>query len=53
MPFSLKNARTTYQRLLNKMFVDQLGKSMEVYIDGMLVKSLQTDEHIQHLDQTF
>jgi len=39
MPFGLKNAGATYQRLVNKMFADQLGKMMEVYIDDMLVKS--------------
>ena len=40
MTFSLKNVDATYQRLVNKMFVDQLGKSMEVYVGDMLVKSL-------------
>ena len=40
MPFGLKNAGATYQRLVNKMFVDYLGDTMEVYIDDMLVKSL-------------
>ncbi|MBW1279489.1 reverse transcriptase family protein, partial [Escherichia coli] len=33
MPFGLKNAGATYQRLVNAMFKDQLGKTMEVYID--------------------
>ena len=40
MPFGLKNASATYQRLVNKMFADYLGDTMEVYIDDMLVKSL-------------
>ena len=40
MPFGLKNAGATYQRLVNKMFADYLGDTMEVYIDDMLVKSL-------------
>ena len=39
MPFGLKNVRTTYQRLVNKVFVDKIGHTMEVYIDDMLVKS--------------
>lgn len=39
MPFDIKNIGTTYQQLVNKMFVDQLGKMMEVYVDDMLVKS--------------
>ncbi|KAL5565596.1 hypothetical protein UlMin_028760 [Ulmus minor] len=49
MPFGLKNAGATYQRLVNKMFKDQIGKTMEVYVEDMLVKSLKTEEHIQNL----
>ncbi|KAM1793744.1 hypothetical protein ACFX11_034296 [Malus domestica] len=43
MPFGLKNAGTTYQRLVNSMFAEQIGKSMEVYVDDMLVKSKHAD----------
>ena len=50
MSFSLKNASATYQRLVNKMFCELLGKMMEVYVDDMLVKSLQSDDRIQHLE---
>ena len=39
MPFRLKNAGATYQRLVNKMFSKQIGRNMEVYTDDMLVKS--------------
>ena len=39
MPFGLKNAGATYQRLVNKVFADKISKSMEVYVDDMLVKS--------------
>ena len=39
MPFELKNAGATYQRLVTKMFQPLLGKTMEVYIDDMLIKS--------------
>ncbi|KAL5550984.1 hypothetical protein UlMin_001160 [Ulmus minor] len=53
MPFGLKNAGATYQRLVNKMFKDQIGKTMEVYMDDMLVKSLKAEEHIQNLKETF
>ncbi|XP_010513419.1 PREDICTED: uncharacterized protein LOC104789418 [Camelina sativa] len=38
MPFGLKNAGATYQRLVNMMFTDLLGKTMVVYIDDMLMK---------------
>ena len=41
MPFGLKNAGATYQRLVTKMFRPLLGSTMEVYIDDMLVKSKQ------------
>ena len=53
MPFGLKNAGATYQRLVNKMFKDQIGKTMEVYVDDMLVKSLKTEEHIRNLNESF
>ena len=53
MPFSLKNAGATYQMLVNKMFADYLGDTMEVYIDDMLIKSLHADKHLDHLRQEF
>ncbi|KAF8080057.1 hypothetical protein N665_0979s0013 [Sinapis alba] len=53
MPFGLKNAGDTYQRLVNRMFTDQLGDTMEVYIDDMLVKSLVANDHIKHLTACF
>ena len=49
MPFSLKNAGATYQRLVMKMFQLLLGSTMEVYIDDMLVKSKQRSDHAAHL----
>ena len=53
MPFGLKNAGATYQRLVNRMFQKQIGTSMEVYIDDMLVKSTTTELHIAHLSEAF
>ena len=53
MPFGLKNAGATYQRLVTKMFRPLLGSTMEVYIDDMLVKSKQRPDHAAHLQQTF
>ena len=53
MPFGLKNARTTYQRLVNKIFKELIGKTMEVYIDDMLVKSIKAANHIAHLEEAF
>ena len=53
MPFGLKNAGAPYQRLVNRMFQKQIGTSMEVYIDDMLVKSTTAELHIAHLFEAF
>lgn len=53
MPFGLKNAGATYQRLVTRIFKNQLGKMMEVYIDDILVKSKRKEDHIDHLRETF
>ena len=53
MPFRLKNAGATYQRLVTKMFRPLLGKTLEVYIDDMLVKSKELSDHTTHLQQEF
>jgi len=41
MPFGLKNAGATYQRLMNMMLAEHIGKIIEVYVDDMLVKSIK------------
>ena len=53
MPFKLKNAGATYQRLVNKMFSKQIGRNMEVYVDDMLVKSREELAHLDDLKETF
>lgn len=53
MPFRLKNAGATYQRLVYTMFADLINYIMEVYIDDMIVKSLKENDHINHLIQAF
>ncbi|KFK39802.1 hypothetical protein AALP_AA3G290100, partial [Arabis alpina] len=53
MPFGLKNAGATYQRLVNKMSAEQLGDTMKVYIDDMLVKSEKAGDHVEHLRSCF
>ena len=53
MPFELKNARATYQRLVNKMFHKRIGTSMEVYKDDMLVKLVKARLHVNHLAEAF
>ena len=53
MPFSLKNIGSTYQRMMTKMFEPQLGRSIEVYIDDMVVKSKVVSEHVEDLTSIF
>ena len=53
MPFGLKNVGATYQRLVTKMFRSLLGKTMEVYIDDMLVKSKERSDHAGHFQEAF
>ena len=43
----------TYQRLVNRMFSEQLGKTREVYIDDMLAISLHAEDHVSHLEECF
>ena len=49
MSFGLKNARSTYQRMITKMFESLLGKNIEIYIDDMVVKSKMVSEHLGDL----
>ena len=53
MPFGLKNAGSTYQRMMTKMFEPQLGRNIEVYIDDMVVKSKVVSEHVGNLTSIF
>ena len=53
MPFGLKNHGATYQRLVTKIFRPYIGKTMEVYIDDMLVKTKELPDHTKHLQETF
>ena len=53
IPFGLKNAGATYQRMITRMFESQLGKTIEVYIDDMVVKSKTISAHIPDLNNTF
>ena len=51
--FGLKNAGATYQRLVNKIFSNLIGRTMEVYVDNMLVKSLKKEDHVTDLREMF
>jgi len=39
MPFGLKIVGATYQRLMDRIFHDHIGQSVEIYINNMVVKS--------------
>lgn len=52
IPFGLKNAEATYQRLVNTIFKNQIEMNMKVYMDNMLVKSLRTNLHFGDLKET-
>ena len=53
MPFGLKNAGSTYQRMMTRMFESQLGKNIEIYIDDMVVKSKMISKHLGDLRVIF
>jgi len=50
MPFGLKNSGTTYQRMVNKVFKNQLERIMEGYVDDMLVKRMNFEQHLVYLE---
>ncbi|XP_038722022.1 uncharacterized protein LOC120014175 [Tripterygium wilfordii] len=53
MPFGLKNVGATFRRMVTKLFGPLIGKTMEVYIDDMVVKSKFQQDHLMHLQEVF
>ena len=53
MPFRLKNAGATYQWMMTRMFRNKIGRTIEIYIDDMVVKSKQEMQHIDDLKGVF
>jgi len=53
IPFGLKNVGASYQCLMNKVFKNLIRRTMKVYIDDILVKSLKKSQHISHFEQCF
>ncbi|GKA16280.1 reverse transcriptase domain-containing protein [Tanacetum coccineum] len=53
MPFGLKNAGATYQRLVDKVFHDQIGRNLEAYVDDMVIKSTSKEEMLADIKETF
>ena len=50
---SFEEREATYQRLVNHMFRSQIERNVEVYVDDMLVKSLEEEKHLDDLQETF
>ena len=48
-----KECKATYQRAVNLKLHDLIGKNMEVYIDNVVVKSVDFLQHLTDLEQSF
>ena len=53
MPFGLKNAQATYQRMMTRMFRDKIRHTIKVYINDMVIKSKQEVRHVEDLQGVF
>nr|GEV79201.1 reverse transcriptase domain-containing protein [Tanacetum cinerariifolium] len=53
MPFELKNARTTYQMLVDKVFGNQIGRNVKAYVDDIGIKSTSEEDMLQDIQETF
>jgi hypothetical protein len=52
MTFGLKNAGATYQRAMNYIFHELIGKIVEIYIDDVVIKSLNRHSHLEDVKKT-
>lgn len=53
MPFGLKNAGATYQRIADKIFESQIGRNIELYVDDMVIKSRNDNLSLEDTRETF
>lgn len=51
MPFGLRNAGATYQRAATTLLHDMIHKEVEVYVDDMIVKSVDREGHLTALEK--
>jgi len=53
MPFGLKNAGATYQRLMDRVLASMIGRNVQAYVDDMVVTSHEKDQHVTDLEELF
>jgi len=53
MPFGLKNAGATYQRLMDRVLAPMIGRNVQAYVDDMVVTSQERDQHVSDLEELF
>jgi len=53
MPFGLKNAGATYQRLMDRVLTPMIGRNLQAYVDDMVVTSQVKDQHVTDLEELF
>jgi hypothetical protein len=53
MPFSLKNAGATYQRMMQNCLGSQIGRNIQVYIDDVVITTIKEESLISDLAETF
>ncbi|GJV37511.1 reverse transcriptase domain-containing protein [Tanacetum coccineum] len=51
MPFKLKNAEATYQRLVDTIFEGQIGQNLKAYVDEMVIKSKTKQDLIRDVEE--
>ena len=53
MPFGLKNARATYQWMMQACLKDQIGRNVQVYVDDIVITTYQANTLLEDLCETF
>jgi hypothetical protein len=53
MPFGLRNAGATYQRCMNHVFGEHIGRTIEAYVDDIVVKTKKASDLLSDLETTF
>jgi hypothetical protein len=53
MPFGLRNAGATYQRCMQHVFGDHIGRTVEAYVDDIVVKTRKAGDQVNDLSVAF